>query len=70
MERGLNKDALDVLLIAERLDPKDVKHHFNLGEVYIRLGEKGRAQEELQTLKGIDASMANDLEKLINASAL
>jgi Flp pilus assembly protein TadD len=60
---------LGFLLKAVALEPKDTMLHSKLGEVYIRLGKKVQAQDEILILQKLDHQLADDLVNLMNRVA-
>lgn len=66
LKLGRAKDARNALTQAGKIKSNDPKLHHLLGKVYLALGDQGNASSEYKILKEQDASLAEDLEKLIN----
>lgn len=54
---------------AIRLRPNDALSHFNLGVIYLNLGDKKSARTELDKLKPLDQRLAKKLSDLIEGKA-
>jgi superkiller protein 3 len=59
------RDAANSYKEAIRLRPNDALSHFNLGVIYLNLGDKRSAQAELDKLKPLDQRLATKLNDLI-----
>jgi tetratricopeptide (TPR) repeat protein len=59
------REAEGAYKAAIRLRPTDALSYFNLGVIYLNLGDKRSAQAQLEKLKPLDARLANKLNDLI-----
>lgn len=58
--------AVDAFRKAVEMDPNHASAHFNLGYVYLTLGDKTAAAKELKALQSLDLDLSRELEGLIN----
>ena len=68
-QKRLYDDAEKEFKEVLRIAPKDVDAALNLGVVYVRKGDKDKSLEMVEKLKGMDANMSKDLEKIIDEAA-
>jgi len=61
MEEGETNEAIASLKKASVLNPKFGPPHYSLGLAYVAQGQRGLARQEYETLKGIDADLAEQL---------
>jgi len=64
-ELGRNEDALEALKRAVEVTPDSVQGHYNLGLIYLRVGDKESAMKEYMILKDLSEDLAGTLRRLI-----
>lgn len=60
-----NRKAIGAYVSSLEIAPLFARSRFNLGVIYLREGEAGKAREQAQALEGIDAQLAKRLREAI-----
>jgi Flp pilus assembly protein TadD len=68
LQMGRLEEAEDAFIRAGNINPNDPKLHALLGQVYLRLKKRDKALSELEILKRLDPSKAQELSKSLNQS--
>jgi Flp pilus assembly protein TadD len=63
---GRLEEAEEAFIRAGNINPNDPKLHALLGQVYLRLKKRDKVLSELEILKRLDPSKAQELSKSLN----
>lgn len=62
-QTGQSREALHVLIPAERTDPKDASIHYLLAQIYHEMGDAARANREFATFRSLQRGVAASARK-------
>jgi tetratricopeptide (TPR) repeat protein len=66
LQMGRLEEAQDALIKAEKIDSNDAKLRALLGRVYLKLEKREEALRELEILKSLDPSKAEELSRSLD----